>query len=222
MTLAWMPADRSGPAEMMVNVPAWQSAVSFSPDGKYLAFDQVAFDPAREDGVWIMPLTGDRQPRPFARSRFPVGAGKFSPDGKWVVYCSMESGKAEIYVQPWPGPGPKIQISSEGGLDPMWRRDGKEIFYRNASKMMAVPVSTQPSFQAGRPQLLWEGEYTYGLSSSCGFKGATITSYDVSLDGQRFLMIKDNDQNMYSTKIVVVVNWAEELKWAMRPAEQKK
>jgi len=104
----------------------------------------------------------------------------------------------------------------------MWRRDGKEIFYRNASKMMAVPVSTQPSFQAGRPQLLWEGEYTYGLSSSCGFKGATITSYDVSLDGQRFLMIKDNDQNMYSTKIVVVVNWAEELKWAMRPAEQKK
>jgi roadblock/LC7 domain-containing protein len=222
MTLAWMPADRSGPEEMMVNVPAWQSAVSFSPDGKYLAFDQVAFDSAREDGVWMMPLTGDRQPRPFARSKFPVGAGKFSPDGKWVVYCSMESGKAEIYVQPWPGPGPKIQISSEGGMDPMWRRDGKEIFYRNASKMMAVPVSTQASFQAGRPQLLWEGEYTLGLSSSCGLRGVTFTSYDVSLDGQRFLMIKDNDQNMYATKIVVVVNWVEELKRIMAEAGSKK
>ncbi len=222
MTLAWMPADRSGPEEMMVNVPAWQSAVSFSPDGKYLAFDQVAFEPETEYGVWIMPLTGDRQPRPFVRSKFQEGAGKFSPDGKWLVYCSMESGKAEVYVQPWPGPGPKIQISSEGGMDPMWRRDGKEIFYRNASKMMAVPVSTQPSFQAGRPQLLWEGEYTYGLSSSCGLRGVTFTSYDVSLDGQRFLMIKDNDQNMYATKIVVVVNWVEELKRIMAEAGGKK
>lgn len=222
MTLAWMPADRSGPEEMMVNVPAWQSAVSFSPDGKYLAFDQVAHDPETEYGIWIMPLTGDRQPRPFVRSKFQEGAGKFSPDGKWLVYCSMESGKAEVYVQPWPGPGPKIQISSEGGMDPMWRRDGKEIFYRNASKMMAVPVSTQPSFQAGRPQLLWEGEYTYGLSSSCGLRGVTFTSYDVSLDGQRFLMIKDNDQNMYATKIVVVVNWVEELKRIMAEAGGKK
>ena len=222
MTLAWMPADRSGPEEMMVNVPAWQSAVSFSPDGKYLAFDQVAFDQGREVGVWMLPLTGDRQPRPFVKARFNVGAGKFSPDGKWVVYCSMESGKAEIYVQPWPGPGPKIQISSEGGIDPMWRRDGKEIFYRNASRMMAVPVSTQASFQAGRPQLLWEGEYTLGLSSSCGLQGATFTSYDVSPDGQRFLMIKDNDRNMYATKIVVVVNWAEELKRVMAEAGGKK
>ena len=222
MTLAWMPADRSGPEELMVNVPAWQSAVSFSPDGKYLAFDQVAYDSTREDGVWIMPLTGDRQPRPFAKSRFPVGAGKFSPDGKWVVYCSMESGKAEIYVQPWPGPGPKIQISSEGGMDPAWRRDGREIFYRNASKMMVVPVNTQAAFQAGRPQLLWEGEYTLGLSSSCGLRGVTFTSYDVSVDGQRFLMIKDNDRNMYATKVVVVLNWVEELKRLMAEATGKK
>jgi len=222
MTLAWMPSDRSGPEEMLVKVPAWQSAVSFSPDGNHLAFDQVAFDSSREDGVWIMPLTGDREPRPFAKSRFPVGAGKFSPDGNWVVYCSMESGKAEIYVQPWPGPGAKIQISSEGGMDPIWRRDGKEIFYRNASKMMAVPDSTQVSFQAGRPQMLWEGEYMFGLSSSCGLRGVTFTSYDVSLDGQRFLMIKDNDQNMYATKIVVVVNWAEELKRIMAESSGKK
>jgi len=210
MTLAWMPADRSGPEEMLANVPAWQSAVSFSPDGKHLAYDEV--DPhGPEYGVWIMSLEGGRESRAFAKSKFQQGAGKFSPDGRWLVYCSMESGKAEVYVQQYPGPGPKIQGSSEGGMDPLWRRDGKEIFYRNGSKMMAVSVSTQGGFQAGRPAALWEGEYTFGLSSSCGLRGATFTSYDVSPDGQRFLMIKDRDGNMYSTRIVVVVNWAAEL-----------
>ena len=211
MSLAWMPADRSGPAELLGNVPAWQSAVSFSPDGKYLSFDQVGFGSAAEEGIWIMPLTGDRQPRPVTTSKFPVGAGKFSPDGKWLVYCSQESGKAEIYAQQWPGPGPKLQVSSEGGMDPMWRRDGKEIFYRNATKLMAVPVNTQPSFQAGRPQLLWEGEYNYGLSSSCGLKGATITSYDISLDGQRFLVTLPAEASA-PPSLVITVNWPELLK----------
>jgi hypothetical protein len=78
--------------------------------------------------------------------------------------------------------------------------------------MMAVAVSTKPAFRAGRPELLWEGDYMFGPSASCGFKGTTTTSYDVSLDGQRFLMIKENDQNLYATRIVVVLNWAEELK----------
>jgi hypothetical protein len=83
-------------------------------------------------------------------------------------------------------------------------------------------VNLQSGFQAGRPQELWEGEYTYGLSSSCGVKGATVTSYDVSPDGQRFLMIKDNDQKLYATKIVVVMNWVEELKRIMAEAETRK
>lgn len=209
MTLWWMPADRSGPAERMMNVQAWQQADSFSPDGKNLIFDQID-----ESGpsVWVLAMEGDRKPHPLSTTEFPEGAGKFSPDGRWVLYCSMESGKAEIYVQPWPGPGPKIQISSEGGMDPMWSRDGKEIFYRDGAKMMAVAVSTQPTFRAGRPELLWEGDYMFGPSASCGFKGTTTTSYEVSLDGQRFLMIKENDQNLYATKVVVVLNWAEELR----------
>jgi Tol biopolymer transport system component len=97
-------------------------------------------------------------------------------------------------------------------MDPMWSRDGKEIFYRQGSKMMAVPVINQPTFRPGRPEMLWEGEYMFGPSASCGFKGVTTTSYDVSPDGQRFLMIKENDQNLYATRIVVVLNWAEELK----------
>jgi serine/threonine-protein kinase len=215
MSLAWMPADRSGPEESLLEYPAWHSAASISPDGKYLSFDQVE---RGVFGIWMLPLTGDRKPVPFLRSKSQTGAGKFSPDGKWIVYCSMESGKAEVYVQSWPGPGPKIQISSEGGTDPLWRHNGKEIFYRKGSKMLAVPVNTHGSFQAGKPQLLWEGEYTEGLSSSCGVKGATNTGYDVSPDGQRFVMIKDEDQNTFSTKIVVVMNWVEELKRMMAEA----
>jgi eukaryotic-like serine/threonine-protein kinase len=214
MTISWLPADRSGPAERLVNYTAWQSAVSFSPDGKYLAFDQ--YDRTSTDGgdIWVLPLRGDRQPRPVVKTAAPEGAAKFSPDGKWLLYSSMESGRPEIYVQAWPGPGAKIQISSDGGTDPMWRRDGREIFYRNETRMMAVPVGVGGSaFSAGKPQVLWTGgDYFHGLSSSCGWRGTSRTSYDVSPDGERFLMIKDADANLYATKIAVIVNWVEELK----------
>ena len=106
-------------------------------------------------------------------------------------------------------------------MDPVWRRDGKEIFYRNGREMMAVAVRTDPSFQAGRPQVLWEGDYMFGPSSSCGIKGATTTSYDVSPDGERLLMIRESDQDLYATRIVVVLNWVEELKRKMADAGAK-
>ncbi len=221
MTLWWMPGDRSEPPQrLLTKLEGWQQAVSFSPDGRNLIFDQRE-GLARSSAVWVLPMEGDREPRPFAAAESPEGAGKFSPDGRWVVYCSMESGRGEVYVQPWPGAGPKIQISSEGGMDPVWRRDGKEIFYRNNRKMMAVAVLTGPPFRAGRPQLLWEGDYMFGPSSSCGLKGATTTSYDVSPDGQRLLMIRESDQGLYATKIVVVLNWVEELKRKMADADAK-
>jgi hypothetical protein len=95
------------------------------------------------------------------------------------------------------------------GTDPVWSHDGKELFYRNGTKMMAVAVTTAPVFSAGKPQMLWSGNYT--LSSSCGIKGVTTTSYDVPRDGQRFLMIKDRDSKLYATKVRVVLNWVEEL-----------
>jgi serine/threonine-protein kinase len=221
MTLYWMPADRSGPAERLNKTPGWQQPVSFSPDGQSLIFDQNNAA-SRSTNMWLLPMTGEREPRPISSSQFTEAAGKFSPDGKWIVYCSTESGKPEVYVQPFPGPGPKIQISSEGGMDPVWRRDGKEVFYRNGDKMMSVSVATGPPFRAGRPRMLWEEEYMFSPSSSCGIKGPSTTSYDVSPDGEHFLMTKDNDQNLYSTRIVVVLNWAEELKTLVAAAEGKR
>ena len=128
------------------------------------------------------------------------------------VYCSAESGRPEVYVQPWPGPGPKIQVSSDGGFDPVWSRDGKELFYRSGDKMMVVAVATRPTLSASRPKALWEGHYAVGMGSSCGMPGATSVSYDVTADAQRFLMVKDNDQDAISRRVVVVVNFAEELK----------
>jgi serine/threonine-protein kinase len=211
MTMWWMPADRSAPEERLTTVGARQSLVSFSPDGRYATFNQMETDGTMTN-LWMLPLTGNRQPQPFVRTEFNEAAGKFSPDGKWVAYCTNESGRPEVFVQPWPGPGPKIQISSEGGDDPIWSRDGRELFYRNGDKMMVVEVSLAGGFQAGKPRVLWESKYSHGMSSSCGPPGATSANYDVTGDGQRFLMVRDLDQDAASTRIAVVLNFGEELK----------
>jgi hypothetical protein len=212
MTMAWMPADRSTPAERLVDYTAWQSAVSFSPDGQFLAFDQYDWTSPSGGDIWVLPLAGERRPRPFVKGGYPAGAGKFSPDGRWILYSAMEAGRAEIYVQAWPGPGAKIQVSSDGGTDPLWRRDGREIFYRNGAQMMAVPVTLGESLRPGRPQELWTGDYLHGLSSSCGWRDTSRTSYDVSADGRRFLLIKDTNGDVSAPGLTVVLNWVDELK----------
>jgi Tol biopolymer transport system component len=120
----------------------------------------------------------------------------------------------------WPGPGPKIQVSSEGGTDPIWSPDGKQLFYRTEDKMMVVAVSTQPTFRASKPQVLWAGHYSHGMSSSCGMPGTSSANYDLSPDGQRFLMVRDLDQDAISTRMVVVLNFAEELKRLDRERRQ--
>ena len=107
-----------------------------------------------------------------------------------------------------------MQVSSDGGTDPVWKRSGGELFYRNGDSMMAVPVSVSPgsSFATGRPRELWKGHYSHGMSSSCGPPGLTSSNYDVTADGERFLMIKDEDQDSATSRqVVVVLGWADEL-----------
>jgi Tol biopolymer transport system component len=214
----WMPADRSGAPEQLTTVGEQQSAASWSPDGRVLAFTQVS--PQTGGDVYVLEMGGERKPRPFMQSKFDEGSPRFSPDGRWIAYCSYESGRNEIYVQSYPGPGPKIQISTEGGCDPTWKRTGGELYYRNADQMMAVPVTTGPAFTAGKPKLLWERHYNQGTNSMCGAPGPSSSNYDVTADGQRFLMIQEGEQDAPATEIRVVVNWAEELKRIM--AETKK
>jgi hypothetical protein len=160
-----------------------------------------------------MPVQNMGQSARSMQKMVQVGSPKFSPDGRWISYCSDESGMAQVYVQSFPGPGPKIQVSDQGGADPVWKRNGGELFYRDGDKMMAVTVSTTPTFTAERSRLLWEGHYSHGMSASCGPPGATSSNYDVTADGKRFLMIKDNDQDRASSKqIVVAPGWANELR----------
>jgi serine/threonine-protein kinase len=205
----WELADGSGGLERLTTSEYINTPVSWSPDGQLLAFHEN--NPTTQRDIWVLPL-GDpsagpgqvRKTQPFLRTRFDEGAPRFSPDGHWLAYISDESGRYEIYVQSFPGPGGKRQISTEGGTEPVWNRNGRELFYRSGDKMMAVDIATQPSFAAGTPRMLFEGQYVPAPGAS--------PNYDVSPDGQRFLMLKPIEQAAGPTQINVVLNWFEELK----------
>jgi serine/threonine-protein kinase len=199
--LYWQPSDGGGASEALTNGPLSTNDVpsSTSPDGQVLAFTQES----APRSIWILPLQ-DRKPHLFDRGQSNENAPRFSPDGHWIAYDSAESGRDEIYVQPYPGPGGKWQISAEGGTEPVWNPKGGELFYRNRSKMMAVEITTHPAFSLGKPRVLFEGVYVPTPRS--------LPDYDVSPDGQRFLMVKATEQAQASTQINVVLNWFEELK----------
>jgi eukaryotic-like serine/threonine-protein kinase len=203
-------ADRSRPPQQVAALGVSQSAESWSPDGRAIAYTASAIEVP--PSIMVVSVGGDRPAQPFNPTKFAQGSPKFSPDGRWLAYCSNESGKPQVYVQAYPGPGPKTQVSTDGGTDPVWKRTGGELYYRNSESMMAVDVSTAPTFSAGRPKELWKGHYSHGMSSSCGTPGATSSNFDVTADGKRFLMIKDDDQDTAASKqIVVVLGWADEL-----------
>jgi len=195
--LFWQLADGSGGVERLVTSDRQQVASSWSPDGQTLAFEQS--NPGTGFDLFVYRL-GDRKVETFLQTRFNEIAPKFSPDSRWLAYVSDESGRNEVYVQPYPGPGGKWQVSTDGGAEPVWARNG-ELFYRNGDKMMAVATNTKANFSADTPKVLFEGHYaTYN----------TMPAYDVTPDGQRFLLAKTAEQG--PQEISVVLNWTEELK----------
>ena len=211
MTMWWMPADRSSLPELLTNIGSMQSPESWSPDGKTLAFTQMD-EPQNASDVYVLPFDGDRKPRPLLKSRFTEGSPKFSPDGKWLAYSSDESGHPEIYAMAYPGPGPTVQISTNGGTDPVWRPKGGEMYYRNGDQMMAVTITDPMKLGVSKPNVLWKGHYLAGVGSSCGMSGPTSANYDVTADGQRFLMIEDKAQDVVGRQLSVIPGWAEDLK----------
>jgi serine/threonine-protein kinase len=209
MTMWMTPVDRSYSSVRLDPKGTRQSPVSFSPDGKYLTFDQK--DPQTQDDAWVLPIGETAEARAVAKSRF--GEGVCEVFSRWAVDCLFVDGirKARDLRPALPGLGPKLQISNNGGTDPVWRRSGGELYYRNGNKMMAVSVTTSPEFRASAPKQLWEGSYSDGSGASCGMPGVTSSNYDVTPDGQRFLMVRDDDR-VGANRIIVVLNWAEELK----------
>ncbi|HLN81922.1 MAG TPA: protein kinase, partial [Thermoanaerobaculia bacterium] len=155
---------------------------SWSPDGTAIACLRI-----RDDGssdVWILPTDGNRRPTPFLDTPFADVQPEFSPDGRWISYASNESGRFEVYVRPYPGPGGKVQVSNDGGFEPAWRRDGKELFYRSGAKMMSVAVRPGSANPFGKPVTIFEKG---GLYSEPNLERRL---YDVAPDGTRFVMLR--------------------------------
>ncbi len=160
--LWWRRADGTGAVERLTTSDSAQLASSVSPDGTLLAFTQGL--PGSNADVFIMPLNGDRKPRPFLTNPWEESGGKFSPDGKWIAYASNETGKSEVYVVSYPDAVDKTPISIGGGSSPVWSRDGKQLYYARRDGIMVVDVSLHPVFRAGTPRVFREG-----LRSAGGF-----------------------------------------------------
>src|SRR5262249_9119144 len=153
-------------------------------------------------------MAGDKRTlQPFLQTPYQLRAPTIAPNGRWLAYASNETGRFEIYVQAFPNPGAKYQISIDGGAEPIWAKNGRELFYRNSDKMMAVRiVEREDKLEAGTPTLLFEGRFA--ISSVSGGDAW----YDISAEGNRFLMLKNDDSASTSSSIFVVRGWASELK----------
>ena len=174
---------------------------SWSPDGRFILYSVVGKETSLD--LFVLPLSGDRKPAPFLTTKFNEDFAEFSPDGRWVAYHSDESGRYEVYVTSFPGAGGKWQISTAGGSRPRWRRDGAEIFYlASDNKLVAAAVNGKgSSFEVGAVKPLFQTRAVGPLGSP----------YDVSADGQRFL-INTRPEQTAAVPITVVMNWTEGLK----------
>jgi eukaryotic-like serine/threonine-protein kinase len=201
-TIYWRMTDGSGAEERLLAAARSSYPLSWSADGRLLAF--VSLDSQTAQDIWLLDAAPGAGPRRWLQSPFREGAPVFSPDDRWLAYVSDESGRPEIYIRPVAG-GQKLIVSAGGGTEPVWPRKSRELFYRNGSALMAADVMTSgPTAEAGKPRRLFEGAYERST--------AFWANYDADADGQRFLMIKGQQSSSAPAEIRVVVDWFEELK----------
>ena len=196
--LYWIPADGTGPAESLLVAPEDQWAGDVTPDGRTLLFRSGGAGPVRS--IHTLSLQGPRTPQPFLINEFENHSPSLSADGHWVAYASNESGRLEVYVRPFPGPGGRWQVSLDGGTEPVWARSGRELFYRNGTKLMVAAIALQPTFAVGARRELFEGNYV---------NDPVYRSYDVTRDGQAFVMVRSPKP---LGDFVVVLNWFDQLR----------
>ena len=194
--LFWRASDGTGLEQRLTTGENLQTAESVSPDGKWLTYRDLS--PVTGNDIWLLSLEGERKAQPLVQTRFGEGDSAISPDGRWLAYNSNESGRNEVCVQPFPGPGAKTQISTEGGSQPKWARIGRELIFRQNDKMMVVEITTTPAFSVGKAKLL--------------FEVALGDFYGVTRDGERFIGTQPVEPEQPATQINVLLNWFEELK----------
>jgi serine/threonine-protein kinase len=195
----WKAADGTGAETPLLAQPPTHIPRAVSPNGDWLAYSESAVD--TDEDLWLLPLREEGMARPFARTGAREQEPAFSPDSRWLAYVSNESGRDEVYVKPIAGDGGKWQISANGGVEPLWNPNGHEIFFRESEKVYAVDVTIGAGIAAGAPTVLFEGRYALSEVGS---------NYDISLDGQRFLMVDSGVAG--SAPLNIVTNWSEELK----------
>ena len=195
----WMAGDGSGQPQAIRGAISGDIPCSVAPDGDTLAFMRQNAQTSRD--VYVLSLGGRSEPRPVVQTPAFEGGPQFSPNGHWMAYASDESGQMQVYLRPYSGPDRRWQVSTQGGTQPLWSRTGKEIFYRAGNRMMVVAVSAGADPVLSQPRELFDQRYV--------FQNVTLANYDISPDGERFVMIKDEAG---SGRLNVVLNWTDELK----------
>ncbi len=190
------PAGGSGEAKRIADVERVLVPWDWSRDGMHLSY----FTYATQSDLFALAMEGEPKSSPILRTDFRESQGHFSPDGAWIAYLSDESGRLEIYVRPFPEGEGKWQVSCDGGRSPIWSADGKEIFYLSGNKMMAAPVKTGETFEAGVPEVLLEVDAQL----------PRLTRFDVTADGRRFVIAVPTEDRA-DLPITIVTNWQEAL-----------
>jgi serine/threonine protein kinase len=178
---------------------------SWSAGGNLLAYSVTGRGTLSD--IWVRPMDSTSPPAAFLATLFQESDPAFSPDGRWIAYTSNETGAAEVYVRPYPDTGTSWSISINGGGQPVWSRDGKELYYLSGSRMMAVPIETRPAFRSGRPVQLFEG----------GFEVASSRSFDVAPDG-RFVAVRRGAGGSSQMELRMLLNWQDEMKRKAGPS----
>jgi len=204
-----MPADGSGKAEILLeqfDPRIFRFANDWSRDGRFLLYIQVDSKTGRD--LWVLPMSGsERKPFAFVNTSFEELNGQFSPDVRWIAYQSNESGRFEVYIQPFPEPGAKVRVSTNGGIQPRWHPNGNELFYIAPDGMlMAAPIHTAgQTSSVGAPVPLFQSRIPRG-----GYMDIMRIQYAISRDGKRFLM-NTNAENPTPSPITIVTNWTRAL-----------
>jgi eukaryotic-like serine/threonine-protein kinase len=212
-------ADGSGSAERLTTSGSVHMPSSWSPDGQTLLFVETQPGSGGAFNGKLYVRHGSEAPQLLRNTRAAESEPEFSPDGHWIAYVSNESGSDEVYVQAFPGPGPRHAVSNGGGRSPGWSRDGREFFYvttqdfspgaSTLTRMMSVPVTTGQTFTAGVPRVLFEGRFTMQT---------ILRGWDITADGKRFLMVVGKDRvPVRATQMIYVQNWFEELNRRVPP-----